>query len=172
MIYQKLIPDYNFKPNSMSTNRLISICTVVVVLLITISACTSKLKVDDSKVLSDTDRFYSALSAEKGRNASFLEMFDSAGVMLNANQMPIEGLEDIKASLLSASDSNFTLTWEPIFAKMAASGELGYTYGTYQIKDKATDSVTGVGKYATVWLKQKDGKWKAILDTGNPGLGK
>ena len=155
----------------MKTNRLLSICAFIGILLVTISACTSKTLPDDSKVLSDTDRFYSALSAEKGMNASFLEMFDSAGVMLNANQKPIEGLEAIRASLLNASDSTFTLTWEPRFAKMAASGELGYTYGTYQIKDKATDSITGVGKYTTIWLKQKDGKWKAILDTGNPGLG-
>jgi ketosteroid isomerase-like protein len=54
---------------------------------------------------------------------------------------------------------------------MAASGELGYTYGTYQLKDKASDSLMGVGKYATIWIKQADGTWKAILDTGNPGLG-
>jgi ketosteroid isomerase-like protein len=54
---------------------------------------------------------------------------------------------------------------------MAASGELGYTYGTYQLKSRATDSLMGVGKYATIWIKQADGTWKAILDTGNPGLG-
>lgn len=155
----------------MKTNRLISVTTFLTILLFTVSSCTNKKPIEDSKVLSDTDRFYSALSAEKGMNASFLEMFDSAGVMLNANQMPIEGFEAIKASLMSESDSTFTLTWEPKFARIAASGELGYTYGTYQIRDKATDSVTGVGKYATIWLKQSDGKWKAILDTGNPGLG-
>jgi ketosteroid isomerase-like protein len=54
---------------------------------------------------------------------------------------------------------------------MAASGDIGYTYGTYKITDRYTDSIIGVGKYATIWQKQKDGKWKAILDTGNPGLG-
>lgn len=156
----------------MKTNRLISAITFLTALIFTISSCNNKKQADDSKVLSDTDKFYSALSAEKGMNASFLEMFDSAGVMLKANHMPIEGFEAIKASLMSESDSTFTLTWEPRFAKIAASGELGYTYGTYQITDKATDSTTGVGKYATIWLKQSDGKWKAILDTGNPGLGK
>jgi ketosteroid isomerase-like protein len=98
-------------------------------------------------------------------------MFDSAGVILRANQIPIEGYEAIRESLMGESDSTFTLTWEPKFAKMAASGELGYTYGTYQITDKHTDSIIGVGKYATIWQKQSDGKWKAILDTGNPGLG-
>lgn len=150
--------------------RHLFIFTVILVIMAT--ACNKKKQVDDSKVLSDTDRFYSDLSAEKGMNASFLAMFDSSAVLLRANQMPIEGYAAIRASLMSESDSTFTLTWEPKFAKMAASGELGYTYGTYQITDKATDSVIGVGKYATIWQKQGDGKWKAILDTGNPGLGK
>lgn len=155
----------------MKMKRLISICTFSAIIIINFIACSNAKQKDESKLLSDTDRFYSALSAEKGMNASFLEMFDSAGVMLNANHKPIEGFEAIKASLLSENDSTFILTWEPRFAKIAASGELGYTYGTYQIRDKATDSVTGTGKYATIWIKQADGKWKAILDTGNPGLG-
>lgn len=155
----------------MNTNRLITICALTILAVFSLIACCNKSQKDQTKLLSDTDRFYSNLSAEKGMNASFLEMFDSAGVMLNANQMPIEGFQAIKASIMSESDSAFTLTWEPRFAKIAASGELGYTYGTYQIKSKATDSITGVGKYATIWIKRSDGKWKAILDTGNPGLG-
>ena len=144
---------------------------VSLILILSFTACSNKKTVNDSKVLSDTDRFYSALSAEKGMNASFLAMFDSSAVLLRANKMPIEGYEAIRTSLLNESDSTFTLTWEPKFAKMAASGEMGYTYGTYQIKYKATDSIAGVGKYATIWIKKSDGTWKAILDTGNPGLG-
>jgi ketosteroid isomerase-like protein len=155
----------------MKMKRLTSICAFSVFIILNFIACRNVKQKDESKLLSDTDKFYSALSVERGMNASVLEMFDSAGVMLNANQMPIEGFEAIKASLLSENDSTFILTWEPRFAKIAASGELGYTYGTYQIRDKATDSITGVGKYATIWKKQADGKWKAILDTGNPGLG-
>jgi len=146
--------------------------TVFTLIIVAIIACNNKRAMDDSKVLTETDRYYSALSLEKGMNASFLAMFDSAAVLLRANHMPIEGFEAIKTSLLSESDTTFTLIWEPIFAKIASSGDMGYTYGTYQIKDKATDSITGVGNYATIWSKQSDGKWKAVLDTGNPGLGK
>jgi ketosteroid isomerase-like protein len=156
----------------MKTSRLLTTIAFAIIVVLAMAACSKKKQINDSKVLSDTDRFYSALSAEKGMNASFLAMFDSAGVMLRANQMPIEGYEAIRATLMGESDSSFKLTWEPIFAKMAASGDIGYTYGTYQIIDRATDSITGVGKYATIWQKQSDGKWKAILDTGNPGLGK
>lgn len=156
----------------MKTSHLRTISTITLLIFFTVTACNSKKQKDDSNVLSDTDRFYSNLSAEKGMNTAFLAMFDSAGVMLRANQMPVEGYEAISAALMSGSDSTFTLTWEPMFAKMAASGDIGYTYGTYQITDRATDSITGVGKYATIWQKQSDGKWKAILDAGNPGLGK
>lgn len=105
-------------------------------------------------------------------NAAFVAMFDSAGVLLRANHMPIMGRESIRELLMSQNDSTFTLTWEPAFAKMADSGDLGYTYGTYKLIEKATDSVSGEGTYATIWQKQENGEWKAILDTGNPGLGK
>ncbi len=142
-----------------------------VFLFLALTACNNR-KPSGSEVLNEADRFYSALSAEKGMNAAFLAMFDSAGVILRANQRPIEGYKAIKDLLMSESDSTFTLTWEPLFAKIAASGDLGYTYGTYQITDKVSDSVTGMGKYATIWIKKSDGKWKAILDTGSPGLGK
>ena len=144
---------------------------IIIVVISVFVACNGKKQQSGSQMLSETDRYYSAMSAKEGMNAAFLAMFDSAGVMLNANHWPIVGYDSIRASLLAESDSTFTLTWEPLFEKMAASGELGYTYGTYQLKDKASDSVMGVGKYATIWIKQADGTWKAILDTGNPGLG-
>ena len=41
---------------------------------------------NDSNSLLAADRYYSALSAEKGRNAAFLALFDSEGVMLTSNQ--------------------------------------------------------------------------------------
>ena len=156
----------------MKTIRLVTISAFAMMMIFAVTSCNNKKNRVDSKVLSETDRFYSSLSAEKGMNAAFLAMFDSSGVMLRANRMPVEGYEAIRALLMSESDSTFTLTWEPMFANMAASGDMGYTYGTYKITSKATDSITGVGKYATIWQKKSDGKWKAILDTGNPGLGK
>jgi ketosteroid isomerase-like protein len=137
-----------------------------------LTACISTRSKEDPNVLVDTDRFYSAMSADKGMNTAFIAMFDSFGVMLRQNHDPIEGISSIKAILGKDSDSAFTLTWEPKYAKIAVSGELGYTYGTYKIRDKATDSISGEGTYVTVWQKQADGKWKALLDTGNSGLSK
>jgi ketosteroid isomerase-like protein len=156
----------------MKTSRLASVISIGLVIIISVSACKNKEVLDKSKELAETDRHYSDLSAEKGMNTAFLAMFDTSGVLLRANHDPIVGIEAIRKLLLSQNDSTFELTWEPEFAKMASSGDLGYTFGKYKFIDKATDSVSGEGTYCTVWQKQDDGSWKAILDTGNPGLGR
>jgi ketosteroid isomerase-like protein len=156
----------------MKTRRLINLSLFILIIGLLATACDNKQSSTDSKVLADTDRSYSALSSEKGMNAAFLAMFDSAAVLLRANHNPVEGFEAIKGLLLSESDSSFSLVWEPTFAKISASGDMGYTYGTYFVTDKSTDSITGKGTYATIWKKDSNGKWKAMLDTGNPGLGK
>lgn len=153
------------------SKHLFFLLSVTFILIVSTYSCNYKKHTIDSKVLTDTDRFYSALSAKKGMNAAFLAMFDSAGVKLQANHLPIEGYDSIRALLMSQNDSAFTLTWEPRFAKISTSGDMGYTYGIYTIKDKRSDSITGEGTYATVWQKKENDGWKAMLDTGNPGLG-
>ena len=62
-----------------------------------------------------------------------------------------------------------TLTWTPVKAEMAASGDLGYTYGNYVYTAKNKDGklVANYGKYTSIWRKQKDGQWKVVVDMGN-----
>jgi ketosteroid isomerase-like protein len=62
-----------------------------------------------------------------------------------------------------------SLTWKPVKADMAASGDLGYTYGNYVFTSKNKDGklVTNYGKYTSIWKKQRDGQWKVAVDVGN-----
>ena len=62
-----------------------------------------------------------------------------------------------------------TLTWTPVKAEMAASGDLGYTYGNYVYTAKNKDGKLAAnhGKYTSIWKKQKDGQWKVVVDMGN-----
>ena len=155
----------------MKSINTIPIFIFAAIILLKITACTNKTSVENSDILLETDRSYSTLSANKGMNSAFISMFDSAGVKLQTNHIPIVGLEKIKAFLQSESDSGFILTWEPMSAKVAASGDMGYTYGTYKITNVSADSIMGEGTYVTIWGKNRDGQWKALLDTGNSGLG-
>ena len=61
------------------------------------------------------------------------------------------------------------MTWTPLGADVATSGDLGYTYGNFVLTSKNKDGklVTSYGKYTSIWKKQPDGQWKVVVDVGN-----
>jgi ketosteroid isomerase-like protein len=58
------------------------------------------------------------------------------------------------------------LSWQPAYAVISSAGDLGFTTGPFQFRRSATDTVAGVGQYATVWEKKQDGQWKFLVDLG------
>ena len=81
----------------------------------------------------------------------------------------IQGKESIAKGMSFLDQKDNHLTWTPVYADMATSGDLGYTFGTYEFRSKDKDGKPTVtyGKYASVWKKQKDGTWKVVMDMGN-----
>lgn len=144
-------------------------------LLLIIASCStqenkkSDTQLADKKALIQADINFSKMSAEKGMKSAFIDYIDSNGVLLRPNHLPIIGANAIDY-LIQENDSSYVLTWEPQYAEAASSGDLGYTYGIYQLHIKSKDSSI-YGSYISVWKKQKDGKWKFVLDSGNEGLG-
>ncbi len=125
----------------------------------------------EKESLKQTDINFSNLSVEKGMNNAFLGYADDDAVLLKPNSYPIKGIEELKKRY-SKPDTAFTLIWSPLFADIAASLELGYTYGTWELKtnDEKGNAVSYYGTYVTIWKKNKNGEWKFVLDTGNSGL--
>ena len=148
--------------------------TIIALLLLT---AISKLSFGQSDIsaeiekIKQTDLEFSLLSKEKGMKEAFLSYIDINGTLLRPYMMPVTGYENVK-KLLDEGNTDFTLTWKPLFADVGASLDLGYTYGIYEIvfKDESGNSQTRKGTYVSIWKKQNDGKWKFVLDTGNPGL--
>jgi len=122
--------------------------------------------------LINTDTQFSKLSEEKGLNEAFLLYIADDGVLLRQNSFPVKGKELIKEKFFSDPDSEYTLTWTPMFADIAESGELGYTYGIYEFRtiDPVGNPFIGKGTYVSIWKKDQFGNWKFVLDTGNEGL--
>jgi len=65
---------------------------------------------------------------------------------------------------------NAKLTWAPLQVDVAASGDLGYTWGRYEFRSPGADGQerVGGGFYLTIWKRQPDGSWKFAIDTGTP----
>ena len=117
--------------------------------------------------LMKTDEAFAEMSRKNGMKRAFIEYIDNEGILLRPNHPPIVGADAIDF-LSQVNDSSYTLTWNPSGAGIAASEDMGYSYGIYKLELK--DTVLR-GTYVSVWKKQKDGKWKFMLDTGNEGIG-
>ncbi len=102
-----------------------------------------------SKGFLNTFMLYSAEDARLLRNGSF----------------PYVGRRAIKDAFEKNED---VWTSQPDFSDVSRSGDLGYTYGTYQVKkNDGAQTSTEKGNYMRIW-KQPNGQWKIVLEVANP----
>jgi ketosteroid isomerase-like protein len=141
----------------------------VVLLLLLLFAASSFAKKEKSangeNILLQLEADFAADVAKRGHDA-FLTYFAEDGVEI----VDGGGINDKEAMRKQPSwPEGTTLTWTPVHADMASSGDLGYTYGNYvyTAKNKEGKLVTSYGKYTSIWKKQKDGQWKVVADMGN-----
>ena len=147
--------------------------TITIILLLSIAACQNQIDSEQlTEELFQTDIDFSDLSKEQGKNAAFTAYCANDAVMLAPNYMPIEGKKNIVSKLYLQSDTTYVLTWHPVNAFVAESGEMGYTYGIWNIEtsDSLGIKINEQGTYVTVWKKNEMGEWKFVLDSGNEGL--
>ena len=64
------------------------------------------------------------------------------------------------------------LKWQPTKVEVSRSGDIGYSFGTYEMtaNDPQGKPITDRGKYVEVWKKQADGSWKCAVDTYNSDM--
>lgn len=56
------------------------------------------------------------------------------------------------------------IRWKPLHAEVAASGDLGYTWGVAESGPGKAGPFKPYGIYVTIWKRQPDGKWKFVYD--------
>ena len=90
-------------------------------------------------------------------------------IQLPDGGLAIGGRDEIYAELSAiTADSAFSLTWEPLEVEVAASGDLGFTWGIYYFEslDELGAPYVAEGKYVYLWRKNA-GRWELILDITN-----
>jgi ketosteroid isomerase-like protein len=135
---------------------------VVVVLLA--AACGPSVNVEQERnALLEVDRQWSQTTKDVEKFVSYY----SADASFYPQGMPIvTGVASIRETFSKmASMPGFSLQFTAAKADVGASGELGYTTGSYEVS--MGDAGTEKGKYVTVWKKQSDGQWKVTEDIFN-----
>lgn len=146
--------------------RLYFITTILVVFSANI---TLKAQMDIEKWKNEiikTDKDFNNYALKHGTKEAFIKFGEENSIMLSEGQQPIFGLKAVAESL---GNGNGVLTWEPEFADVAKSGDLGYSWGKYiyKYKDNTGKELESFGKYVSIWKRQKDESWKWVLDIGN-----
>lgn len=99
-----------------------------------------------------------------------LTYYDDDAIWLLAN-MPIlrekDAIRNNWTNWFKTPDSS--LSWKPIKVEVSKSGDLAYSFGTYDIQynNKEGERVSETGGYVAVWKKNPDLEWKLLVDSSN-----
>jgi len=120
------------------------------------------------ETLKQLEAEFMTAAAEKG-SKGYLSYYADDAVELPNGAPAIEGKVNIAPGMNFLDDPNNRLTWAPTGGDVSSSGDLGYTYGTFEFRSNDKDGKPRVehGKYTSIWKLQKDGSWKVVLDMGN-----
>jgi ketosteroid isomerase-like protein len=108
------------------------------------------------------DAAFSAASVANGSGPAFEQYAAPNAIAIGAGTF-VFGPAEIGEAFTGGP--NDVVSWIPLFADAAASGDLGFSVG------EATFVIEGAGtfysKYLTIWQKQNTGEWRFVADEGN-----
>ena len=131
------------------------------------SSCIAQSREDNRSLMSlvESERAFSRTSVKIGARSSFMMYFADDAVVFRPH--PVKYKEAIKNVPLPKNPTEATLEWEPLWADISRSGDLGYTTGPSVWTDHSpAKRPTYYGFYFSFWKKQPTGEWKVVFDVG------
>ncbi|MEP6848014.1 MAG: nuclear transport factor 2 family protein [Acidobacteriota bacterium] len=115
----------------------------------------------DLQKLVNTENAFAQAAADKSTKSAFLQFLADDSIVFNPQRA------NGKQVWTARKESVSMLSWYPIFADISSNGLMGYTTGPWEFRPKGKDDApTAFGHYMTIWQKQLDGNYKAVLDFG------
>jgi len=125
----------------------------------------SKTAIDDERaLLINTDREFLKASKGTGLVEAFLDYSTADARLHRDGRFPVVGRDSIRSFLAT---KQVALSWEPMKSDVSTSRDLGYTYGSYELKYPESGQ-SEKGYYVRVWKRDRKGDWKLVLDTLSP----
>jgi ketosteroid isomerase-like protein/quercetin dioxygenase-like cupin family protein len=144
--------------------RLISLVVVGLVA----SSCAQTVNVEQEKsAIMARDAEWSKAAADIDKFVAFVT---PEATIAMGGMPPMKGQAAIKSGLGPLSKApGFSVSWQADRAEVSASGDLGYTVGTYKltVNNAAGKPATETGNYETIW-KKVNGTWMVADDSVTP----
>ncbi|MCX6132520.1 MAG: hypothetical protein NTU47_01790 [Ignavibacteriales bacterium] len=131
------------------------------------SICTGQTRTSNASLMSlvESERAFAKTSISIGARPSFMMYFTDDAIVFRPH--PVKYKEAMKNVPLPKNPTEATLEWDPIWADVSQSGDLGYTTGPSVWTDHSpAKRATYYGFYFSFWKKQPTGEWKVVFDVG------
>lgn len=116
--------------------------------------------------LMELERRFLREAQARGYVPAFLDYLTPESRLHRQQVLPLVGKDAIRAFM---AQKPLSATWEPMKADIAQSGDLGYVYGSYELRDNpAQAKAIEKGYFVRVWKRMADGRWKVALDLTHP----
>jgi ketosteroid isomerase-like protein len=120
-------------------------------------------KATSEQSLLAADKAFSAAIAAAGAKAAYTDALHSEARFQRTGFDPLTSRQ-AAVDWLGAHVKAWST--EPMKVETAASGDLGYTWGKYEVTP--TDRAAYSGYYVRVWTRQADGQWKVVAEVASP----
>ncbi len=118
-------------------------------------------RTQNRRALVQMERDFANAAATKGTRDAFIEFLADDGIIFQPG--PVNG----KKFWTERKPGKGLLSWQPAFADVSRGGDLGYTTGPWEFRPTGPqDNPVAFGQYFTIWKRQNDLRWKAVLDRG------
>jgi ketosteroid isomerase-like protein len=111
--------------------------------------------------LLERERAFSAAVTKQGPGSAYGSFAADELRLFRNGSLPFVGKPAASSALVNNKEQ---LKWEPTAGDVSRSGDLGYTYGTYETI--GTDAKKSHGSYLHIWKRQV-GVWRMVLDVTN-----
>jgi hypothetical protein len=140
-------------------NRRYSSCLIAILLGFVGNAYSQR----NIKGLINAEKQFAWFTASHTVKEGFMNYMDSAGIIFK-NGAGVNALDNYRKQNAGPG----ILNWEPAFAVISASGDMGATTGPYEFRAKTIqDTPVGRGTFFSVWHINSAGEWKNMADFGS-----
>src|SRR5205807_7658898 len=111
------------------------------------------------RALVEMEHAFAKAAATKGTRDAFIEFLADDGIVFQPG--PVNG----KKFWTERERRKGSLSRESEYADISRAGDLGWSTGPWEVRPNGpSDKPVAFGEYFTIWKKQNDGSWKAVLD--------
>ncbi|MDP2884382.1 MAG: hypothetical protein Q8P51_05095 [Ignavibacteria bacterium] len=115
--------------------------------------------------LMDAERRFLESARKDGVQKALGEILDKEARIYRQKVQPIVGIDPIQAYF---SNKPYLSTWELLEGSVAEAGDLGYSYGSYTVRNGNKPGDDEKGYYLHAWRRDVSNRWKLVAEVTSP----